>query len=152
LTHTSGLIYDFDGDDALHQLYKRANLWSGPGLNDFLAKVAKLPLGHQPGDRFTYGINYDVLGALIERVSGTNFGAFLQARISAPLRMNDTGFDVPAEKMSRLAKTYKHHADGSGFVEAEPMLGAWAESGRGIESGGAGLFSTVDDYARFAQM
>src|SRR6266481_2672880 len=53
LTHTSGLIYDFDGDDALHQLYKRADLWSGPGLSDFIAKAAKLPLKHQPGDAFT---------------------------------------------------------------------------------------------------
>ena len=66
--------------------------------------------------------------------------------------MKDTAFDVPAEKMSRLAKTYQHLADGQGFEEAEPMLGAWAEEGHGIQSGGAGLFSTVDDYARFAQM
>jgi CubicO group peptidase (beta-lactamase class C family) len=152
LTHTSGLIYDFDGDDALHQLYQRADLWSGPGLNDFITKVGKLPLKHQPGDAFTYGINSDVLGVLIERVSGRSFGEFLAARVFTPLVMKDTAFDVPAEKMNRLAKTYKHRADGQGFVEAEPMLGTWAEGGRGVQSGGAGLFSTVDDYARFAQM
>ena len=152
LTHTSGLIYDFDGDDALHQLYQRADLWSGPGLNDFLARAGKLPLQHQPGDQFSYGINCDVLGAPIERVSGKSFGAFLAERIFRPLAMKDTAFDVLAEKMNRLAKTYKHRADGKGLVEAEPMLGAWAEAGRGIQSGGAGLFSTVDDDARFAQM
>src|SRR5947208_6152899 len=73
LTHTSGLIYDFDGDDDLHKLYKRADLWSGPGLSDFIAKVGKLPLKHQPGDAFTYAINTDVLGALIERISGRTF-------------------------------------------------------------------------------
>ena len=70
LAHTSGLIYDFDGDEALHQLCQRADLWSGPGLNDFLARAGKLPLKHQPGGQFSYGINCDVLGALIERVSG----------------------------------------------------------------------------------
>src|SRR5216117_2805172 len=57
LTHTSGLIYDFDGNDELHELYKKAELWTGPGLSDFIAKVGKLPLKHQPGDAYTYAIN-----------------------------------------------------------------------------------------------
>jgi CubicO group peptidase (beta-lactamase class C family) len=65
--------------------------------------------------------------------------------------MKDTSFDVPSEKRHRLAKTYKVGSDGK-LTEAEPMLGVWAEKGRGLASGGAGLFSTVDDYARFAQM
>jgi len=151
LTHTSGLMYDFDGDDPLHQIYKRVNLWTGPGLKDFITKAGKLPLKHQPGDAFTYGINCDVLGALIERVSGRTFGAFLDERIFRPLGMKDTAFDVAPDKMNRLAKTYKHGAGGK-FVEAEPLIETWPEAGRGIESGGAGLFSTVDDYARFAQM
>ncbi|PYK99975.1 MAG: hypothetical protein DME19_06635 [Verrucomicrobia bacterium] len=110
LTHTSGLIYDFDGDDELHKLYQRADLWSGPGLSDFIAKVGKLPLKHQPGDAYTYAINTDVLGALIERVSGKTFGAFLDERLFRPLGMKDTGFDVPPEKMNRVAKTYKPDA------------------------------------------
>jgi len=151
LTHTSGLIYDFDGSDELHKLYQRANLWSGPGLNDFISKVGKLPLKHQPGDAYTYAINTDVLGALIERVSGKRFGAFLEERVFSPLGMKDTGFDVPPEKMHRVAKTYQHGPDGR-FVEAEPLVNTWPEAGRGIESGGAGIFSTAGDYARFAQM
>jgi CubicO group peptidase (beta-lactamase class C family) len=151
LTHTSGFIYDFDGDDVLHQLYKRAGLWSGSGLSGFAAKAGALSLKHQPGEQFTYGINTDVLGALVERVSGQTFGAFLEQRVFRPLGMRDTAFDVAAEKRDRLAKTYRHRA-GGGLEEAEPLLGVWPESGRGIESGGAGLFSTVDDYARFAQM
>jgi len=151
LTHTSGLIYDFDGNDELHKLYKRADLWSGPGLSDFIAKVGKLPLKHQPGDAFTYAINTDVLGTLIEHVSGRTFGAFLQERIFQPLGMKDTGFDVPETKMNRVAKTYKHGPDGK-LVEAEPLINTWPEAGRGIESGGAGIFSTAGDYARFAQM
>jgi CubicO group peptidase (beta-lactamase class C family) len=153
LTHTSGLVYDFDGDDALHQLYKRADLWAGKGagLQEFVAKVAKLPLRHHPGEQYTYGINTDVLGALIERVSGKTFGAFLAERLFTPLGMKDTGFHVSPEKLSRVARTYKNKP-GGGFEEAEPLIGVRPEGGRGIESGGGGLFSTVDDYARFAQM
>src|SRR5437870_183629 len=126
LTHTSGLIYDFDGNDDLHKLYQRADLWSGPGLSDFIAKVGKLPLKHQPGDAYTYAINTDVLGALIERVSGQTFGAFLQERLFRPLAMNDTGFDVPEAKMNRVAKPYKHGPGGK-LVEAEPLINTWPE-------------------------
>lgn len=152
LTHTSGFIYDFDGDDAQHQLYQREDLWRGPTLKDLVAKAARLPLAHQPGERFSYGINFDLLGALIERISGKRFGEFIEERILAPLGMKDTAFDVPATKIHRLAKTYQHNTGGKGLVSVAPMLGAWAESGRGIESGGAGLFGTADDFAQFAQM
>ena len=151
LTHTSGLIYDFMGDDELTKLWRSADLWSGPGLTNFIAKLSKLPLKHQPGDAFTYGVNMDVLGALIERVSGKPFGVFLEERLFGPLGMKDTGFYVPAAKMSRLAKTYKHGPDGK-FVEDQPLIQTWPERGRSIEAGGSGIFSTVDDYARFAQM
>jgi CubicO group peptidase (beta-lactamase class C family) len=151
LTHTSGLIYDFTGEDELTKLWRGADLWSGPGLTNFIAKLGKLPLKHQPGDAYTYGVNQDVLGALIERVSGKTFGAFLDERMFGPLGMKDTGFDVPEAKMDRLAKTYKHGPDGK-FVEDQPIIDTWPEPGRGIEAGGAGIFSTAGDYARFAQM
>ena len=151
LTHTSGFGYDFDGADAVHQIYQRADLWSGPGLDAFVKKAGKLPLHTQPGEAFTYGINFDVLGALIERVSHQSFGDFLQSRIFGPLGMKDTAFHVPPEKLNRLAKTYKHGPDGK-LVEAEPILGVHPEPRRTLQSGGGGLFSTADDYARFAQM
>jgi CubicO group peptidase (beta-lactamase class C family) len=151
LTHTGGFIYDFDGDDALHQIYQRANLWGAPRLADFVKKAGQLPLKHEPGTTFSYGISADLLGALIERVSGKSFGAFLQERIFQPLDMRDTGFDVPANKLLRLAVTYRHAAGGA-LTATDPMLAAWSEPGRGIESGGAGLFGTADDFARFGQM
>lgn len=151
LTHTSGMMYDFDGNTPLHQLYKEADLWSGPGLDDFIRKVGQLPLKHHPGEAWTYGINDDVLGALIEKVSGQRFGEFLEERIFKPLNMPDTGFDVPEEKRDRLAKTYLHGPDG-GFAKAEPLIGVLPEPGQGIEAGGAGIFSTIGDYLRFAQM
>ena len=151
LTHTSGLIYDFAGEDELTRLWRRADLWSGPGLTNFVAKLGKLPLKHQPGEAYTYGVNQDVLGALIERVSERTFGAFLEQRIFRPLEMKDTGFDVPEAKMNRLAKTYKHGPDGK-LVEDKAVLETWPEPGRGIEAGGSGIFSTAGDFARFAQM
>ena len=151
LTHTSGLIYDFAGDDELTKLWRSANLWTGPGLTNFIAKLGKLPLKHQPGDAWTYGVNMDVLGALIERVSGKSFGAFLDERMFGPLGMKDTGFDLPESKTNRLAKTYKHGPDGK-FVEDKPLIDTWPEPGHGIEAGGAGIFSTAGDFARFAQM
>jgi CubicO group peptidase (beta-lactamase class C family) len=115
-----------------------------------MAKLGTLPLKHQPGDAYTYGVNQDVQGALIERVSGQRFGMFLEERIFRPLGMKDTGFDVPPEKLNRLARTYKL-ADGK-FVEDKPIVETWPEEGRGIEAGGAGIFSTAGDFARFAQM
>jgi CubicO group peptidase (beta-lactamase class C family) len=152
MTHTSGLFYDFStGNAELAKLWRNADLWSGPGLTNFITKLAKVPLMHQPGDAYTYGINQDVQGALIERVSGIPFGAFLEERIFRPLGLKDTGFDVPPEKMFRLAKTYKHGPDGK-FVEDQPIVETWPEAGRGIEAGGAGIFSTAGDFARFAQM
>ena len=151
LTHTSGLIYDFSGEDELTKTWRKADLWSGPGLNSFVTKLGRLPLKHQPGDAYTYGVNQDVLGALIERVSGKTFGSFLQERIFGPLQMKDTGFDVDESKMNRLAKTYKHGPDGK-FMEDKPLIETWPEPGRGIEAGGAGIFSTAGDFARFAQM
>ncbi|MHC1765325.1 MAG: serine hydrolase domain-containing protein [Verrucomicrobiia bacterium] len=151
LTHTSGLIYDFGGEDELAKLWLGADLWSGPGLSNFISKLSKLPLRHQPGEAFTYGVNQDVLGALVERASGQRFGAFLEQRIFKPLGMKDTGFDVPDGKMNRLAKTYKHGPNGT-FIEDQPIIGTWPEEGRGIEAGGAGIFSTAGDFARFAQM
>src|SRR5688572_13331685 len=150
LTHTSGLMYDFMGNDPLTKMWAAADLWSGPGLSNFVAKLGKLPLKHQPGDAYTYGVNQDVQGALIEQVSGKRFGAFLEERIFRPLGMKDTGFDVPESKMNRLAKTYKL-VDGK-LVEDKPLIDTWPEAGRGIEAGGAGIFSTAGDFARFAQM
>ena len=151
LTHTSGLIYDFAGEDELTKLWRSADLWTGPGLTNFVAKLGKLPLKHHPGDAFTYGVNQDVLGALIERVSGKTFGAFLEERVFRPLGMKDTGFHVPEAKRYRLAKTYKHGPGGK-FVEAKPILETWPEQRHGIEAGGAGIFSTAGDFAGFAQM
>lgn len=150
LTHTAGFYYDFSAGPELATLFERAKLTDDISLEEFVRRAAKLPLSHHPGERYTYGINTSILGRVVEVVSGQRFGDFLQERIFAPLAMDDTAFHVPPEKRGRLAKIYSEK-DGR-LVVAEPFFGPWTEKDAGPELGGAGLFSTVGDYARFAQM
>ncbi len=153
LSHTGGLSYDILDYPPVTDLYKRADLWNAPSLAEFVRRAAKLPLKTQPGTEFSYGIGLDLLGAVIEKVSGTDLESFLRARIFKPLKMTDTSFDVPAKKMHRVAALSRHEsATDRGLIPADPIIGAYAEPGRGFASGGAGLFSTAGDYVRFAQM
>jgi CubicO group peptidase (beta-lactamase class C family) len=149
LNHTAGFTYDFFPDHPVVELYRRADLWSAGSLDEFVARVATLPLLRQPGEAFDYGIADDLLGALIERASGRRFEDFVAARITGPLGMRDTFFDVPAEKRARVGALHQR-VDGT-LAVAPVFLEVHAEPGRGFASGGAGLFSTIEDYARFAQ-
>ena len=150
-THTAGFYYEFSADPELAELFERAELDSAPSLEEFTKKASSLPLKHHPGEAWTYGINTSILGRVIEVVSGQRLGDFLQERIFGPLGMTDTGFSVPAEKRGRLAKVYQIEEDH--LVEVElPGDSAPSPGGIGPELGGAGLFSTIGDYTRFAQM
>ena len=97
LTHTSGLTYTW-GNDTVSESYRRAKIFEASSLKEFVARVAKLPLTAQPGERFNYGINIDVLGYLVEVVSGMPFDQFVQTRITTPLQMKDTHFVLPHRK------------------------------------------------------
>ncbi len=151
LSHTAGFATPVGGNDVLTQIYAHARLFEVSSLDEYLARLAALPLAHQPGTAFRYGVSTDVLGAIIEHVSGQSLEQFCQERIFRPLKMVDTSFDVAAEKMPRLAKTYERSREG-GLVEVDPVGSAFAEPGRGFASGAGGLFSTGGDYARCAQM
>jgi CubicO group peptidase (beta-lactamase class C family) len=150
LTHSSGLIYGF-GNAPLDQLYKDAKVEESASLADFVTRVSKLPLAHEPGERWSYGLSTDVVGALVEKVSGQSLGAFFEERIFKPLRMTDTGFSVPEAKRSRLATIYEKGEDGK-LKPAKPGFAVRPDAGPKLEAGGAGLFSTPGDYARFMQM
>ena len=152
LTHTAGFSYEFSAPEPVKQLYEKAQILEAGSLQEFVARLAKLPLVHQPGETFHYGVNIDVLGYLVQVVSGQPFEQFLQERIFGPLRMTDTSFDVPEEKMGRLAKLYENGPDGKLREVAKPPYGTYAEKGKGFASGGGGLFSTAGDYLRFGQM
>lgn len=151
LSQSSGMRYDIFGNDTLHEIYMRAHIWESDSLQDFANRVSHLPLEHQPGASWTYGVNTDVLGALIETVSGEPLEQIERERIFSPLGMEDTSFSVPDAKLPRLAKLY--HADVNNKLEEIPPFSGITTQPRGtFRSGGGGLFSTAHDYARFAQM
>jgi CubicO group peptidase (beta-lactamase class C family) len=152
LTHTAGFVYDFSAKEPLKQLYQKADLLEAASTSDFIKRLATLPLAHQPGTAYAYGVNTDVLGRLVEVVSGLSLEEYVQKNICEPIGMKDTSFDVPEEKMPRLAKLYETGPDGKLKALEKPIYGAYAEKGKGFASGGAGIFSTISDYFCFAQM
>ena len=159
LTHSSGLDYAGIGSDKMKAIYAKAGVPSGLGDNGMtllqaITKLGTLPLIHNPGEKFTYGLNTDVLGCLIEVISGETLDAYFTQHIFLPLGMKDTYFNVPAEKGSRLPSVYTEN-------EQNKII-PWSPTFRGINpnyplfkktffSGGAGLSSTAFDYAIFLQ-
>lgn len=150
LTHTAGFTYDYPRESPVHELYRRAALWQATSGDDFLRRVAALPLLAQPGAAWNYSIANDVLGVLLERLFERPLDAVVRDLVTGPLGMVDTDFDVPESKRDRLAAM--HRREGDRLVPIEPTFGVYAEPGRGFPAGGAGLFSTLDDYARFVRL
>jgi CubicO group peptidase (beta-lactamase class C family) len=157
LTHTAGLGY---GSGIAADQWKAAGIqgWYFADRDEPIAatvsRMAALPLAAQPGERFVYGYGTDVLGVVIEKISGKPLDVFLRERITGPLRMNDTHFYLPREKANRLAVVYSRSASG---LERAPATGGMFSQGAYVDgprkslSGGAGLLSTASDYARFLQ-
>ena len=149
MRHTSGLTYGFYGDSAVRKLYAQANLFNGDLDNaQFVGRIAKLPLAEQPGTLWDYGHSTDVLGRVIEIVSGKSLLEFEKERLLDPLGMRDTAFYVTGEsKRPLIAEPMPNDR----FIS--PVAGIRDPMGpRKWESGGAGMVSTIGDYARFAQM
>jgi CubicO group peptidase (beta-lactamase class C family) len=154
LTHTSGYYYgeDWSADSpALVELFKRAKVSESGNLEEYVERVALLPLRQQPGTRFRYGISTDLLGAIVEKASGQRLDVFFQQRILGPLGMRDTGFWVPPEKHGRLALVYSRGDDGK-LSPSDASNHRDIGPDHGLLSGGGGLYSTAADYVRFAQM
>lgn len=147
LRHTSGLTYGRRGSTLVHIAYREAKIGDRSLSNaEFVSRLSTLPLLYTPGTRWEYGVSTDVLGRVVEVISGKALGDFLAERIFRPLDMRDTGFFVPDDKLMRAAQPWQrpnapsmtHRFD----VAQKPRL----------ESGGGGLTSTMDDYLRFASM
>ena len=152
LTHTSGYYYEWNTEsEVVSELLKRAALRQATSLDDFVTRVATLPLRQQPGTEFRYSISTDLLGAVVEKVSRERLDVFFQRKILGPLGMKDTGFWVPAEKRGRLATVYNTDASGS-LTPTESANHNDVGPDHGFLSGGGGLYSTAADYIRFAQM
>lgn len=148
LRHTSGLTYDFLGETAVHKLYAKANLARRDQTNaDQAEALAGLPLLHQPGTYWDYSRSTDVLGRVVEIVSGRSLGEELSRRIFEPLDMVDTRFTVPASAAGRVAEPFPTDPE-----TGDPVKLLRASETVQFESGGGGLFSTAPDYARFCAM
>jgi CubicO group peptidase (beta-lactamase class C family) len=148
LRHTSGITYEHTGNGLVQQLYQQSRVRSRKIDNaEHAALVASLPLICQPGAEWNYSRSTDILGRLIEVVSGQSLGAFLTARILAPLQMMETAFHTGAENAPRLAEPFATDPWTGDKVQLFNMLEKPV-----MESGGGGLVSTTMDYARFAQM
>jgi CubicO group peptidase (beta-lactamase class C family) len=151
MRHTSGIVYGPFGNKLVHQAYNRANLFDkGQTLAEFTAKLSKLPLAHQPGTTWEYGMSVDVLGRIVEVVSGMPFDRFVEERVTKPLGMTDTAFYVSAAQAPRVAEPQVDPATGkrTPLGEVEELTKDKVK----FYSGGGGLVSTAADYSRFCQM
>ena len=147
LRHTAGLTYEFMGSLPVHRQYAQARIGSRQRSNaEFSKALATLPLLADPGSVWEYSRATDVLGRLVEVLSGQTLAAFLQEKILSPLGMHETGFSVPAAQHGRIAEPYAHDPDGG-----VPMQMIDIRSEAAMASGGGGLASTAMDYARFLQ-
>ncbi len=153
LRHTSGLTYGFFGNTEVDQRYRQAGvLMTDLNLKSTIDKLAKIPLLHHPSTQFHYSASTDVLGRIIEVVSGEPLDQYLQKNIFQPLDMSDTFFTVPKEKQDRLAQLYQPNNNRK-LTPASPLQSfRFVNEDNEFFSGGGGLCSTVDDYCRFCQM
>lgn len=150
LTHTAGLSYDEQGAGGVADLYAKADIWSADSLAAFTQRLAQLPLAYEPGTRWHYSVANDVLGRLVEVVSGQGFDEFMAERILTPLKMTDTAFVVPDEKLERFLPLYRR--DGDTMTLSESAEDSAYRNPNLVPYGGHGLVSTATDYLRFLQM
>ncbi|HXY36590.1 MAG TPA: serine hydrolase domain-containing protein [Planctomycetaceae bacterium] len=154
MRHTSGFTYGLFGDSPVDKMYLAKNVLDPrQNLQQFVSQLATLPLKYQPGTKFNYSVSTDVLGRLVEVVSGQTLDAFFAERIFKPLDMVDSGFFVPAEKVNRFAVNYGPDRSGAEPLKVvdDPAKSKYLKLPTFL-SGGGGLVSTARDYARFCQM
>jgi CubicO group peptidase (beta-lactamase class C family) len=157
MTHMSGLTYGFMAHDAVDAAYRRVGVSGGiPGeerpstLKDMAEKLASLPLLFSPGTRWNYSVSTDILGHLVELISGKPFDVFLRERVFEPLGMRHTDFSVPPGAVDRFAANYRRQGNALA-IEDDPQTSPFLQE-QTFFSGGGGLVSTVEDYRRFCQM
>jgi len=151
LRHTSGLTYGFQERTPVDAAYRQSRMESWHGnltLDEFVAALGKLPLEFSPGDEWNYSVSTDVLGAVVERVSGQSLDRFFAERILGPLGMHDTFFQVPEDKIDRLADCWTLAPGGARVMYDRGEASAWSRFPH-LVSGGGGLVSTALDYHRF---
>ncbi|MGH6871105.1 MAG: serine hydrolase domain-containing protein [Rhizomicrobium sp.] len=154
VTHTSGLTYGFMMRTAVDAEYRRqkvGDVQTPGGLDAFVEQLAQIPLDFSPGEHWNYSVAIDVMGYLVQKLSGQTFGEFLRTRLFEPLGMTDTAFSVPAGKMDRFCSCYMPKKGGGLKLQDDAGKSTYAEPPK-LESGGGGLVSTAHDYMRFCRM
>ena len=154
LSHSGGFTYGFFSNTPVDKLQREADLLNvNNSLDEFIKRVAKLPLNSQPGSEWHYSISVDIQGYIVQKLSGMPFEEFLEKRIFKPLAMTDTAFYVPKEKLNRFAQMYDYDKDGKLHpVGTTEGLNHDFAAKPALSSGGGGLVSTATDYMRFCQM
>ncbi len=154
MSHSGGFTYGFFSNTAVDKLQIEADLLNPNNtLDEFIKRVAKLPLNSQPGTEWHYSISVDIQGYIVQKLSGMPFEEFLEKRIFKPLGMVDTAFYVPKEKLNRFAEFYSYDKDGKlQVVGVKDGLNHDFAAKPALSSGGGGLVSTATDYMRFCQM
>lgn len=152
MAHTSGFAYGLGGTDPVNSAFRDQKILESPDMQTFIDKVAGVPLLNQPGEEWFYSVGMDIQGHIIEKISGQTFGDYLQTRLFDPLGMVDTGFYVPEDDYDRFSEVYGFDPE-TGALVPVPFPGVmFRKETVAFESGGGGLVSTMDDYARFSQM
>ncbi|MEO1322384.1 MAG: serine hydrolase domain-containing protein [Pseudomonadota bacterium] len=152
MAHTSGFAYGLGGTDPVNTAFRDEKILESPDMQTFINKVAGVPLLNQPGQEWFYSVGMDIQGHIIEKISGQTFGEYLQERLFDPLGMIDTGFYVPDDDYERFSEVYGFDPE-TGALVPVPFPGVmFRKETISFESGGGGLVSTMDDYARFSQM
>ncbi len=154
MSHSGGFTYGFFSQTAVDKLQVEADLLNPDNtLDEFIKRVAKLPLNSQPGTEWHYSISVDIQGYIVQKLSGMPFEEFLEKRIFKPLGMTDTAFYVPKDKLNRFAEFYSYDNNGKlRAVGVREGLNHDFAAKPALSSGGGGLVSTANDYMRFCQM
>jgi CubicO group peptidase (beta-lactamase class C family) len=154
VTHTSGLTYGFMNRTSVDRAYRRlriAEFNAEGGLDAMIEQLSTLPLEFSPGTAWNYSVSIDVMGYLVQKLSGMSFGEFLRTRLFEPLGMTDTAFFCPPEKVDRFSACYMPNGSGGLKLQDDPRSSMYAAP-PSLESGGGGLVSTAHDYMRFCRM
>ena len=151
MSHTAGLSYGFPSDHPARAAYDEADVGGSHDLSEFVDRLSTVPLRFEPGTRYHYSVATDVLGAVVERLSGRTLEEFFRERIFAPLGMDDTFFNVPEDKLHRLATNHYWNRDENRLAVVASERGR-PPTGVTMFSGGAGLVSTAMDYMIFCEM
>jgi CubicO group peptidase (beta-lactamase class C family) len=154
MRHTAGFTYGFQERTNVDAAYRAQELdgWAKHDNDEFVAKLAKVPLEFDPGTCWNYSVSTDLVGIIVSRVSGMSLGEYFQQHIFAPLGMNDTGFTVATDKAGRIPAAYAWHPiEKMKLADKAGAESAWARAHK-FQSGGGGLASTLADYHRFCRM